>query len=75
MNRQGKLVNGKVVGWIDWLKYILPDGTERCGYTWNSFGGLANHKWRAGLEKLRAIDEDNVIGYEVIKRAYQERKA
>ena len=35
MNKQGKLVNGKVVGGIEWVKTVLPDGTERQGYTWN----------------------------------------
>lgn len=39
MNRQGRLVNGKVVGGIEWLKTVLPDGTERCGYTWNPVRG------------------------------------
>lgn len=42
MNRQGKLVNGKVTGGIDWLKYVLPDGTERCGWTWNPVGGCSH---------------------------------
>jgi protein gp37 len=39
MNKQGKLINGKVVGGIEWLKTLLLDGTERQGYTWNVIGG------------------------------------
>lgn len=39
MNKQGKLINGKVVGGIEWTKTFLPDGTERQGYTWNPTGG------------------------------------
>lgn len=39
MNPQGKLVNGKVVGGIEWTKTVLPDGTERRGYTWNPIAG------------------------------------
>jgi protein gp37 len=43
MNRQGKLVktNGvvKVAGGIEWTKSVLPDGNERCGYSWNVVAG------------------------------------
>src|SRR5687768_11051635 len=39
MNKQGQIVNGKVVGGIEWTKTILPDGTERQGYTWNPVAG------------------------------------
>ena len=39
MNKQGTLINGKVVGGIEWTKTVLPDGTERQGYTWNPVGG------------------------------------
>lgn len=35
MNKQGKLIDGKVVGGIEWVKRALPDGTERQGFTWN----------------------------------------
>lgn len=46
MNKQGKLINGKVVGGIEWLKMIDADGTERQGYTWNVIGGcLHNCRW------------------------------
>jgi protein gp37 len=38
MNKQGKIINGKVVG-IEWTKTFLPDGTERQGYTWNPIAG------------------------------------
>lgn len=39
MNKQGKLIDSKVVGGIEWVKTILPNGTERQGYTWNPIGG------------------------------------
>lgn len=39
MNKQGKLINGKVVGGIEWTKRVLADGTERQGFTWNVAGG------------------------------------
>lgn len=39
MNKQGKIVDGKVVGGIEWTKTVLPDGTESQGYTWNPVGG------------------------------------
>jgi len=39
MNTQGKVINGKVVGGIEWTKTIRPDGTEYPGYTWNPIGG------------------------------------
>lgn len=39
MNKQGKVVNGKVVGGIEWTKTVDPDGTEKQGYTWNPVGG------------------------------------
>lgn len=39
MNQQGRFVNGKVVGGIEWTKMVLPDGGERRGYTWNPVGG------------------------------------
>lgn len=45
MNKQGKLINGKVVGGIEWTKTILPDGTERQGFTWNPVGGC-KHRCR-----------------------------
>lgn len=46
MNKQGKLINSKVVGGIEWTKWILPDGTERPGYSWNAIGGcLHGCRW------------------------------
>lgn len=45
MNKQGKLVNGKVIGGIEWVKWKNPDGTERRGYTVNPVGGC-KHKCR-----------------------------
>lgn len=40
MNKQGK--NG-----IEWTKTVLPDGTERQGYTWNPVGGCKHGcEWR-----------------------------
>jgi len=46
MNKQGKLINGKVVGGIEWTKRVLPDGTERQGYTWNAVGGCKHEcRW------------------------------
>ena len=39
MNVQGRLADGKVVGGIEWTKTVLPDGSERRGYTWNPVGG------------------------------------
>lgn len=39
MNKQGKLINGKVVGGIEWTKTFNPDGTEQQGYTWNPVAG------------------------------------
>jgi protein gp37 len=46
MNRQGKIVNNKVVGGIEWVKTVLPDGTEQQGYTWNPVRGcLHGCRW------------------------------
>lgn len=39
MNKQGRLINGKVVGGIEWVKYVLPDGTEIQGFTSNPVKG------------------------------------
>lgn len=43
MNKQGRIVvvDGipKVVGGIEWLKWILRNGIERQGYTWNVVAG------------------------------------
>jgi len=39
VNVQGKIINGKVVGGIEWTKFVDPDGTERRGYTWNPISG------------------------------------
>jgi len=39
MNKQGKLIDGKVIGGIEWTKMPLDDGSERQGYTWNVIGG------------------------------------
>lgn len=39
MNKQGKLVNGKVVGGIEWTKTVNDEGAEKPGYTWNPIGG------------------------------------
>ncbi len=39
MNKQGKIIDGKVVGGIEWTKTVLADGTERQGYTHNVIGG------------------------------------
>lgn len=39
MNKQGKLVEGKVVGGIEWTKLVLPDGAERRGATHNPVAG------------------------------------
>lgn len=47
MNKQGKLVNGRVVGGIEWVKTMLPDGTERQGYTVNPVGGCRHAcRWK-----------------------------
>lgn len=46
MNKQGKTINGRVIGGIEWTKTILPDGTETRGVTWNPIGGcFHNCKW------------------------------
>jgi Bacteriophage protein gp37 len=39
MNRQGKVIDEKVVGGIEWTKTVRPDGTEYPGYTWNPIAG------------------------------------
>lgn len=39
MNKQGKLINGKVIGGIEWTKTVYPDGTESPGFTWNPVQG------------------------------------
>lgn len=47
MNKQGKLIDGKVAGGIEWTKTVLPDGTERQGYTWNPVGGCLHEcQWK-----------------------------
>lgn len=45
MNKQGKLVNGKVVGGIEWVKTVLGPSVEIQGYTSNPIGGCP-HKCR-----------------------------
>lgn len=53
MNKQGKLINGKVVGGIEWLKTFLPDGTERQGATWNVVGGCFHRcRWKMPDDKI-----------------------
>lgn len=39
MNKQGKIIDGKVVGGIEWTKTINPDLTERTGATSNPVKG------------------------------------
>lgn len=39
MNKQGILIDGRVRGGIEWVKTVLPDGTERQGYTSNVVAG------------------------------------
>lgn len=39
MNQQGKLVDGKVKGGIEWTKTVHSDGSESRGWTWNPVGG------------------------------------
>ena len=39
LNMQGKIINNKVVGGIEWTKTILPDGTQIRGATWNPIAG------------------------------------
>lgn len=47
MNKQGKLIDGRVIGGIEWVKSIREDGTERQGYTWNPVGGCKHAcRWR-----------------------------
>jgi protein gp37 len=46
MNKQGRLIDGKVVGGIEWCKKVLPDGTERQGYTLNVMSGCLHEcRW------------------------------
>lgn len=46
MNRQGKLVNNRVIGGIEWTKTILPGGIERPGWTWNPIAGCVHRcRW------------------------------
>lgn len=65
MNKQGKIVNGKVVGGIEWTKTVLPDGTEQRGYTWNPIGGCAHAcRWimprKDGKEVIAECYAENV---------------
>lgn len=47
MNKNGKLVGGKVVGGIEWLKTIHPDGAESRGATSNPVGGCLHRcQWQ-----------------------------
>lgn len=47
MNKQGKLINGKAVGGIEWTKTFLPNGTERQGATLNPLAGCEHGcRWR-----------------------------
>jgi protein gp37 len=47
MNKQGKLINSRVVGGIEWTKTILADSTEQQGYTWNVIGGCLHQcRWQ-----------------------------
>lgn len=39
MQRQGTVIQGKVVGGIEWLKKVHADGTETQGYTVNPIAG------------------------------------
>jgi protein gp37 len=59
MNKQGKLINNKVVGGIEWTKTILPDGTEYQGYTHNPIAGcLHGRQWTIGDKIANCYAED-----------------
>lgn len=70
MNKQGRLVGGRVVGGIEWTKTVLPDGTERQGYTWNVIGGCQQRcKWvMPNGELARCYAKDVALG--VAQAAY-----
>lgn len=47
MNKNGKLVGGKVTGGIEWLKTVHPDGAESRGVTSNPVGGCLHRcRWQ-----------------------------
>lgn len=47
MNKQGRVVDEKVIGGIEWVKTFDPDGTERQGVTANPVGGcLHGCRWK-----------------------------
>lgn len=47
LNKQGRLVDGRVVGGIEWVKTVLPDGNEQQGATANPVGGCFHAcRWR-----------------------------
>ncbi len=46
MNKNGKIIDNKVIGGIEWLKTVYPDGTESRGATSNPVGGcLHGCRW------------------------------
>lgn len=74
MNKQGRLVDGKVVGGIEWTKTVLDDGTERQGYTWNPVAGCA-HGCRWIVKGQTAICYAEATAHGVARAAYPQRFA
>lgn len=61
MNKQGREIDGKVVGGIEWTKTILPNKTERAGYTHNPIAGCQHGcRWKMPDGKIAICYAENV---------------
>lgn len=70
MNKQGRIVDGKVVGGIEWLITRQPDGTETQGYTTNAVGGCFHRcRWKMQDGKI-AICYAESVATKLAQHAY-----
>lgn len=69
MNKQGKIINNKVVGMIDYTKTVHPSGSETRGSTWNVCGGCFHRcQWDMGGTLIKCYARASAEG--VISKAY-----
>ncbi len=69
MNKQGILVNGKVIGGIEWVKLHHADGHETQGYTHNVIAGCQHGcEWLMPDGKAECYAKDTAEG--VASKAY-----
>lgn len=69
MNKQGKIIDNKVVGMIDYTKTIHPDGVETRGSTWNVCGGC-QHRCQWKMESTLIECYAKTVAKRVASKAY-----